>query len=128
MVGSGPFKFVAAEFQPGHQAIYTKNTDYVPRSEPPNWASGGKIVKFDRVEWLVVPDATTKVAAMNEGEADWWENPPLDLVSALTSDITVSDSDPHGSPQTLRFNHLLPPFNNVKCAKHSSQSPIKPTS
>src|SRR5271154_5846816 len=77
MVGSGPFKFVAAEFQPGHQAIYVKNTDYVPRSEPPNWASGGKIVKFDRVEWRVVPDATTKLAAMNEGEADWWENPPL---------------------------------------------------
>jgi peptide/nickel transport system substrate-binding protein len=114
MVGSGPFKFVAAEFQPGHQAVYAKNTDYVPRSEPPNWASGGKIVKFDRVEWLVVPDATTKLAAMNEGEADWWENPPLDLVSALKGDITVADSDPLGSPQTLRFNHLLPPFNNVK--------------
>jgi peptide/nickel transport system substrate-binding protein len=114
MVGSGPFKFVAAEFQPGHQAIYAKNTDYVPRPEPPDWASGGKVVKFDRVEWLVVPDATTKLAAMNEGEADWWENPPLDLVSALNSDITVADSDPLGSPQTLRFNHLLPPFNNVK--------------
>src|SRR5882672_900169 len=33
MVGSGPFKFVKDEFQPGHQVIYVKNTDYVPRKE-----------------------------------------------------------------------------------------------
>ena len=31
-VGSGPYKFVKEEFQPGHMAVYVKNTDYVPRS------------------------------------------------------------------------------------------------
>src|SRR5216684_1571408 len=49
-VGSGPFKFVREEFEPGHKAIYVKNTDYVPRGEPPDWASGGKVVKIDRAE------------------------------------------------------------------------------
>jgi peptide/nickel transport system substrate-binding protein len=39
MIGSGPFKFVKEEFQPGHQVVYVKNPDYVPRSEPPSWAS-----------------------------------------------------------------------------------------
>src|SRR5882757_6905636 len=33
-IGSGPFKFVAAEFQPGVKAVYEKNRDYVPRKEP----------------------------------------------------------------------------------------------
>src|SRR6476619_4072930 len=33
-VGSGPFKFVQAEFQPGVKAVYDKNKDYVPRKEP----------------------------------------------------------------------------------------------
>ncbi len=33
-VGSGPFKFVTSEFQPGHKALYVKNADYVPRTEP----------------------------------------------------------------------------------------------
>jgi peptide/nickel transport system substrate-binding protein len=47
-VGSGPFKFVTGEFQPGHKVVYAKNADYVPRDEPPNWASGGKVVKLDR--------------------------------------------------------------------------------
>ena len=39
-IGSGPFKFVASEFQPGVKAVYVKNTDYVPRKEPPSWTSG----------------------------------------------------------------------------------------
>src|SRR6266852_795909 len=79
MVGSGPFKFVKSEFEPGHRVVYVKNTDYVPRSEPTDWASGGKVVKVDRVEWLVVPDAMTKVAALQSGEDDWWEDAPPDL-------------------------------------------------
>jgi peptide/nickel transport system substrate-binding protein len=116
MVGSGPFKFVKEEFQPGHRVVYVKNADYVPRSEAPSWASGGKVVKVDRVEWLYMPDAMTKVAALVNGEADWWENPPTDVwpVLAASSDITLSQTDPLGSTRCLRFNHLHPPFNNAK--------------
>ena len=116
MVGSGPFKFVKDEFQPGHQVVYVKNTDYVPRQEPPSWASGGKVVKFDRVEWLYIPDAMTKAAAHNAGEADWWENPPLDVVPVLAAnpDIKIERVDPLPSPIMVKFNHLLPPFDNVK--------------
>jgi peptide/nickel transport system substrate-binding protein len=116
MVGSGPFKFVKDEFQPGHQVVYVKNTDYVPRKEPPSWASGGKVVKVDRVEWLYIPDAMTKTAALNTGEADWWENPPLDVVPVLAAnpDVTIAPADPIGNTIMLRFNHLLPPFDNAK--------------
>ncbi len=114
MVGSGPFKFVKSEFQPGNKVVYVKNTDYVPRQEPPTWASGGKVVKLDRVEWLYIPDHTTAAAALNSGEADWWENPPFDLLPVLGADVTVAESDPLGSPQMIRFNHLFPPFDNVK--------------
>jgi peptide/nickel transport system substrate-binding protein len=114
MVGSGPFKFVKSEFQPGNKVVYVKNPDYVPRREPPNWASGGKVVRVDRVEWLYIPDHTTAAAALNSGEADWWEDPPLDLVPILGADVTVADADPLGSPQMVRFNHLFAPFDNVK--------------
>ena len=48
MVGSGPFKFVAKAFEPGHKVVYVKNTDYVPCEEPVSWASGGKVAKVDR--------------------------------------------------------------------------------
>src|ERR1700686_3553513 len=36
-IGSGPFKFGQAEFQPGVKAVYERNAEYVPRREPPSW-------------------------------------------------------------------------------------------
>jgi len=115
-LGSGPFKFVKEEFQPGHMVVYVKNTDYVPRKEPPSWASGGKVVKVDRVEWLYIPDVSTKTAALNAGEADWWENPPSDVIPVLAAnpDIVIDKGDPLPSPIMVKVNHLQPPFNNVK--------------
>jgi len=115
-VGSGPFKFMREEFEPGHKAVYMKNADYVPRSEPPDWASGGKVVKVDRIEWLVIPEVSTAAAALANGEVDWWENPTLDLARMVAADpdIVVVDTDPLGSMGLLRFNQLQPPFDNVK--------------
>jgi peptide/nickel transport system substrate-binding protein len=114
--GSGPFKFVKAEWVPGNKVVYVKNTDYVPRKEPPSWASGGKVVKVDRVEWIYIPDSATAAAALNAGEADWWEQMPPDLIPLLSKNksITVKNIDPLGSMGLLRFNFLHPPFNNDK--------------
>jgi peptide/nickel transport system substrate-binding protein len=63
-----------------------------------------------------MPDAMTKVAALANGEADWWENPPPDVwpILAASPQITLAQTDPLGSTRCLRFNHLLPPFDNVK--------------
>ena len=115
-VGSGPYKFVKEEFQPGHMAVYVKNPDYVPRGEPPSWASGGKVVRVDRIEWLYVPDAMTKAAALASGEVDWWENPTPEIWPLLAGnpELTLAELDPLGAMGTLRFNHLHPPFDNVK--------------
>ena len=115
MIGSGPFKFVKEEFQPGHQVVYVKNTDYVPRKEPPSWASGGKVVKVDRVEWLYIPDAMTKVGALNAGEADWWENPPIDVLPVLAANPESRQlADALPTRRSWSFNHLQPPFDNPK--------------
>ena len=81
-IGSGPFKFVKEEWVPGSKVVFVKNTDYVPRKEPPSWASGGKVVKVDRVEWIYIPDSATAAAALNAGEVDWWQMVPPDLVPA----------------------------------------------
>src|SRR5208282_4263485 len=40
-IGSGPFRFLADEFVSGSHAAYAKFDGYVPRKEPPEWASGG---------------------------------------------------------------------------------------
>lgn len=114
--GSGPFKMVKAEWVPGNKVVYVKNTEYVPRKEPPSWASGGKVVKVDRVEWIYIPDSATAAAALNAGEADIWEQLPPDLIPVLAKNksITVKNIDPLGSMGMIRFNFLYPPFNNEK--------------
>src|SRR6201993_1186804 len=49
-VGSGPFKFVAAERVPGQRVVFEKNLDYVPRSSgEPSFTAGPKIAYVDRV-------------------------------------------------------------------------------
>jgi peptide/nickel transport system substrate-binding protein len=115
-IGSGPFKFVQAEFQPGVKAVYEKNKDYVPRSEPPSWTSGGKVVKVDRVEWITMPDAQTAINALQSGDIDFMENPSWDLLPVLAADknLVVKTLSPLGFQTLGRMNFLYPPFDNVK--------------
>jgi peptide/nickel transport system substrate-binding protein len=112
-VGSGPFKFVAGERVPGQRVVYEKFADYVPRKEgKPSFHAGPKIAYFDRVVWNFVPDPGTAAAALQQGEVDWWENPPIDLVPQLKGDkkLVVEVKDKTGEIGCLRFNHLFPPF------------------
>ena len=115
-IGSGPFKFVQGEFQPGVKSVYVKNTDYVPRKEPASWTAGGKVVKVDRVEWLTMPDAQTAVNALQSGDIDFMENPPWDLLPVLegNSDLKVEVLNKFGYQTLGRMNFLLPPFDNPK--------------
>ena len=115
-IGSGPFKFVQAEFQPGVKAVYEKNTDYVPRKEPASWTAGGKVVKVDRVEWITMADAQTAVNALQSGDIDFLENPPFELlpILAASKDLKVETLSQLGFQTLGRMNFLYPPFDNVK--------------
>ena len=44
--------------------------------------AGGKVVKIDRVEWNIIPDANTAVSALRKGEIDIVESIPLDFAKA----------------------------------------------
>ncbi len=122
VMGSGPFKFAKDEWVPGSKVVFTKNTDYVPRSEPANGFSGGKVVKVDRVEWVVLPDPQSAVQALNRGQIDFIEIPPVDLLPLLKAnkDVKVEDISPLGTQGILRINHLQPPFTDVR-ARHAMQ-------
>jgi peptide/nickel transport system substrate-binding protein len=115
-VGSGPFRFVKEEWQPGNQVVYVRNPDYAPRNDAPTGSAGGKKVHLDRVVWRYIPDAATAGAALEAGEIDWWENPPLDFVPRLEKNpaLTTFVVDPRGTQGWIRPNHLQPPFNNKK--------------
>ncbi|MFC0410907.1 ABC transporter substrate-binding protein [Roseomonas elaeocarpi] len=111
-VGSGPFRFLTDEWVPGAQAHFARFDGYAPREEKPDWLAGGKHALVDRIEWKVMPDPATAVAALQNNEVDWWENPITDLVPVLQSnpDLRLDIADPLGNIGVFRMNHLLPPF------------------
>ena len=115
-VGSGPFRFLAAEWQPGSRAAYARNDKYVPRAEPPSYLAGGKVVHVDRVEWVTIPDPATAASALQSGEVDFVEYPLIDLLPVLraASGVRVVLNDPVGNLAMLAFNHTQPPFDNRK--------------
>lgn len=124
-IGSGPFKFVEAEYRPGSRVVYERNPDYVPRSEPASGIAGGKVVKLDRVIWEIMPDAQTAASALLAGEVEFFEQPPIDILPTLTSapGIKIEVFSKLGNIGQVRLNHLHPPFNNV-LARRAAQLAI----
>jgi peptide/nickel transport system substrate-binding protein len=113
-VGSGPFRFVEEEYQPGVSVTYERFEDYVPRDEPASWMAGGKVVHVDRVVWVTMPDAQTAISALNAGEIDYIEQVQVDLMPILEAnpDVVVEQRDPLGYQTMGRMNFLHPPFDN----------------
>ncbi len=115
-IGSGPYKFVAAEYKPGEKLVYVKNDKYRPRAEPPNGTTGGKPVYVDRVEWAIIRDPQTQFNALVAGEVDIVEQPTFEQYASLKAakDVQIVDAQPAGLQYIFRFNHLHAPFDNVK--------------
>ena len=115
-VGSGPFIFKQDEWKPGEKTVFVKNPKYKPRNEPPSMLAGAKVAKVDRVEWLAIPDANTAANALLAGEIDLIESPPPDLFPVFKDDknIALFGWNSTGSQIVMRFNHIQPPFNNLK--------------
>jgi peptide/nickel transport system substrate-binding protein len=113
--GSGPYRYKADERVPGARVVYERFTDYVPRQDGAiETTAGPKRPSFDRVEWAIMPDNATATAALQRGEVDWLQTPNPDLLPVLRKDrnITVRTIAPTGLVAFMRFNQLLPPFDN----------------
>jgi oligopeptide transport system substrate-binding protein len=84
--GSGPY--VVREFKPGIRLVLERNPSYrvvrwedvaTPGPNDPAWAMefrGRRYPMADRVEWLVIPEPTTRLLALERGEVDVIPAPP----------------------------------------------------
>ena len=128
--GSGPLVFKKDEWKPGERVVYVKNARYRPRSEPPSGTAGGKVVKVDRVEWVIIKDPQTQANALIAGEIDIIETPAHESYPALrkSPDVQIVESNPLGFNALMRFNHLQPPFDNPQVRRAAmaaiNQTPI----
>ena len=114
-IGSGPFTFNESETKQGARYVYDRNPSYLPRSEPASGLAGGKVVKVERVIFENMADSQTALAALVAGEIDFYETPPIDLISQLEGDanLTLEVLNKTGNIGWLRMNFLYPPFNHV---------------
>lgn len=115
-IGSGPYRFVAEEYRAGDRIVLARHGGYRPRSEPGVWASGAKTPRFARVELISMPDVATQVSALSTGEVDYLERLPADVLPTLERNraVKVQVVSPFGYQGILRFNHLHPPFDDVR--------------
>jgi peptide/nickel transport system substrate-binding protein len=115
VVGSGPYRFLAAERRAGDRAVYQRYDRYSPAPGGPiSVTAGPKIASFERLEWRILPDPATTAAALQTGEVDWWERVAPDLRSVLQRrrDVVVDRIESSGTIGMLRPNHLHPPFDD----------------
>jgi len=134
ILGSGPFVMNQAETKAGTQYVYDKSPTYVPRSDPTSGASGAKLVKVDRVVYQNMPDSQTAVAALQAGEIDFYEIPPIDLLDQLQGDpnIVLENLTDLGTVGYIGINWIQPPFDNLKLRQSllyivNQEEMIKPT-
>jgi peptide/nickel transport system substrate-binding protein len=114
VLGSGPYIFKRDEWVPGNKLVFVRNPDYVGRSEPPSGLAGNKTSHVDRVEWMILPDSNSAVAALKNNEVDMIEEVPADYIQPLRSDPDIHVGVTGTTQAYIIPNSLNPPFNNPK--------------
>lgn len=110
VIGSGPYIFKRDEWVPGNKVVFVRNRAYVGRSEPASFIAGNKTGTLDRIEWVILPDANSAIAALRNGEVDMIEQIPPDYINPLRQDSSIKVGTTGASQASLVINTLHPPF------------------
>jgi len=114
-IGTGPYKF--DKWTPGDRWSAVRYDGYSASSEPANGFAGKQEALFDRVEWIEIPDQTTRVAALETGEVDIAQEFPADLAKRLETNPKIQLVSMPPNRLLGHFNHTKAPFNNVEVRK-----------
>ncbi len=101
-VGTGPFSFVS--WTEGQSIVVEKNPDY--------W---GDPAMVDRIEFLIVNNAATRVAMLQSGEAQFIEDLPPQLIDAVKADPKLEVVPTKTNfLRILELNTTKEPFTDVR--------------
>jgi peptide/nickel transport system substrate-binding protein len=113
-VGAGPFRFVEAGS--GLEEIVLERFDDYYGGAPTLEPVGPACV--DRVVFRVIPEASTRVAALLAGEVDIIQLVPPDLIATLEGNPDIQVKTAAGTqPKWLELNVNQPPFDDVNVRK-----------
>ncbi len=109
-IGTGPFKFV--RWDKGVQIVMERYENYYGGSPaiPPVGPA-----KLDRVIFRVLPETSTRVAALKAGEIHIATRIPVDLISEIEADPNLRVMAVRGTRSAfLEMNVTRPPFNDLR--------------
>lgn len=114
--GSGPYMLRREDWRLGDRTTYRRNPDYRPRAEAPDGLAGAKLARIERVEWVVLPDSSNALNALQTGELDIFEELPPDLfpVVARNRNLRLAAQDAAGVQPIFRMNQAVAPFDNPR--------------
>lgn len=99
-IGTGPYKFVS--YSVNDRLVMERNADY--------WNGPAYI---ERIEVRILPDGTSRIAALASGEVDFaWNLPPV-LAQATSGPFTLQPF-PQNRGNFFSINPNLPPFDDVR--------------
>jgi peptide/nickel transport system substrate-binding protein len=110
-IGTGPFKFVSASAGL-EEVVMERFADYYGGADALAPVGAACV---DRVIFRVIPEASTRVAALLAGEVHIIQAVPSDLIASLERDPTVQvKTAPGTSPIWLELNVSQAPFDDVR--------------
>ena len=116
IIGTGPYMWT--EYKEEQYVRLTKFDQYVPRTDAPNYQSGGKVAYLDEIIFWIVPEVSTRLAGLESGDYDIITDIPdseNDRISAAKG-ITPVKKGP-GFNVYLMFNHKKGPTSNINIRK-----------
>ena len=89
MLGTGPYK--VKQYLPGDRLTVDRYDGYKPSPLPASFMSGKKVAYFDEVNYVIVPDQNSRIAALKTGQIDILDSVPGDFYKDLskTAGVTV---------------------------------------
>jgi peptide/nickel transport system substrate-binding protein len=111
-VGTGPYKVV--EVRPGEGVAMERWDDYNWGPEFFDGANTGPY-NFDRIEFSILPEEATRIAALESGDIDYVNgiSNPLDVAILEAAGVTVQQA-PFGQVRMIYIQNNVPPFDDAR--------------
>ena len=115
--GTGPF--MISTLVPGSTIILDKNPDYWYRN-PIGPGKGDQLPYVDKVQYIIVPDRSTRQAALRTSKIDqmagygWEDSEQMKKTTPALMNVATEVSKPAPSPESIDPPSDTPPFNDIR--------------
>lgn len=86
-IGTGPYKF--GEWKANRYVELVRYEEYASPDGTPDGYGGKREAKFDKIQFIPVPDVGTRISGVKAGDYDYAESIPGDLFADLDADPSV---------------------------------------